>query len=329
MKIFVSGATGSIGAHLVKILSERGDTIHALVRSTEKARSLSFDNVFPFHGDITDKESVDRAMKGCEQAYHVAAYAEVWAKDTGFFYDINVQGTVNVMQSALDHKVKRVVFTSTAGVLGPSINGVITEEKIRDIDLFNEYEGSKLMAESVVKDFVNLKGLDVVIVSPTRVYGPFLFGDPSSTTLVIHKYVNEGWRLYPGDGTGIGNYVYIEDVALGHIQAMEKGKTGETYLLGGENYSYKEFFSMLGMVSGIHRMMIKIPMWMQLFYARVQLFMAIWFKRKPELTPKWVVRGKYHYELSPEKAIRELGLNVTPFKEGLEKSVEWVRSLKS
>ena len=329
MKIFVSGATGSIGSHLVKILSERGDTIHALVRSTEKARNLSFDNVSLFQGDITDKESVDRAMKGCEQAYHVAAYVQVWAKDTGIFYDINVRGTVNVMQSALEHKINRVVFTSTAGIFGPSINGVITEDKIRDIDLFNEYEGSKLMAESKVKDFVNIKGLDVVIVSPTRVYGPFLFGDPSSTTLVIHKYVNHGWRLYPGDGKGVGNYVYIEDVAMGHILAMEKGKTGETYLLGGENYSYIEFFNMLGQVSGIRRVMIKIPMWMQLFYARLQLFMAILSGRKPELTPKWVVRGKYHNELSPEKAIRELGLPLTPLKEGLEKSVEWVRSLKS
>lgn len=329
MKIFVSGATGSIGAHLVKILSERGHTTHVLVRSMEKASKLAFENVFPFQGDITDKNSVDAAMKGCEQAYHVAAYAEVWAKDTEVFYDINVRGTVNVMQSAVDHQIKRVVFTSTAGIFGPSINGIINEEKIRDIDLFNEYEGSKLMAESLVKDFVNLQGLDVVIVSPTRVYGPFLFGEPSSTTLVIHKYVNERWRLYPGDGRGIGNYVYIEDVALGHILAMEKGKTGETYLLGGNNYNYIDFFNLLGEASGIKRKMVRIPMWAQMSFARMQLFMALRFGRLPDVTPKWIVRGKYHYELSPEKAIRELGLPITPIKEGLEKSVEWVRSLKS
>lgn len=327
MKVFVSGATGSIGAHLTKMLSERGYITHALVRSMEKAKNLAFDNVVLFQGDITDKKSVDAAMKGCEQAYHVAAYAEVWAKDTEVFYDINVGGTKNVMQSALEHQVKKVVFTSTAGIFGPSINGMITEEKIRDIDLFNEYEGSKLMAESLVKDFINLKGLDVVIVSPTRVYGPFLFGEPSSTTLVIHKYINEGWRMYPGDGTGIGNYVYIEDVALGHILAMEKGKTGETYLLGGDNFSYVEFFNMIGEISGIRRKMIKIPMWAQMSFARMQLFMALRFGRLPDVTPKWIVRGKYHYELSPEKAIRELGLPVTPIKEGLEKSIEWVRGL--
>ncbi len=325
MKIFVSGATGSIGAHLVKMLSERGHTVHALVRSMEKARNLSFENVFPFQGDITDKSSVDAAMKNCEQAYHVAAYAEVWAKDSGIFYDINVGGTVNVMQSALEHDIKRVVFTSTAGIFGPSLNGIITEEKIRDVDLFNEYEGSKLMAESVVKDFVNLHDLDVVIISPTRVYGPFLFGEPSSTTLMIDKFVNGGWRLYPGDGTGIGNYVYIEDVALAHILAMEKGKKGETYLIGGENYDYITFFKMMGEIAGIKRKMFKIPMWEQLIFARLELFFAIWFNKKPEVTPKWIVRGKYHYELSPAKAVRELGLPITPIEEGLKKSVEWVR----
>jgi len=325
MKIFVSGSTGSIGAHLVKMLSERGHTIHALVRSMEKARQLTFENVFPFQGDITDKESVDKAMKGCDQAYHVAAYAEVWAKDSGLFYDINVQGTVNVMQSALDNKVKKVVFTSTAGIYGPSINGIITEEKIRDIDIFNEYEGSKLMAESKVKDFVNIHGLDVVIVSPTRVYGPFLFGEPSSVTLMIDKFVNNSWRFYPGDGKGIGNYVYIEDVALGHILAMEKGKKGETYLLGGDNYDYESFFRLLGEAAGIKRTMLKIPMWTQKVYARVQLFMAIFFGKKPQVTPRWIIKGNYHYELSPEKAIRELGLPVTPIEEGLKKSVEWVR----
>lgn len=329
MKIFVSGATGSIGAHLVKMLSERGHTVHALVKSMERARNLTFENVFPFQGDITDKASVDAAMKGCDQAYHAAALAAVWAKNSGDFYEINVRGTINVLQSALDHHIKRVVFTSSAGVFGPSVNGIITEKKVREVDIFNEYEGSKLMAESAVKDFVNLHGLDAVIVSPTRVYGPFLFGEPSSTTLMIDKFVNQGFRLYPGDGTGIGNYVYIEDVALGHILAMEKGKKGETYLLGGKNYSYIEFFNMLGAAAGINRMMIRIPMWMQLLFARFELFMAVWFGKSPEVTPKWIVRGKYQYELSPQKAINELGLPVTNIEEGLNKSVEWVRSRRA
>jgi nucleoside-diphosphate-sugar epimerase len=328
MKIFVTGSTGSIGAHLVKMLSDRGHTVHVLVRSLEKAKSLPFANVIPFKGDITDKASVDAAMHGCQQAYHVAAFAKVWAKDTGIFYDINVRGTINVLQSALEHGVEKVVVTSTGGIYGPSLKGIVTEEKIRDIDFFNEYEGSKTMAEWKIKDFVNIYNLDVVIVSPTRVYGPFIFGEPSSTTLLIDKYVNGGWRFYPGTGKEIGNYVYIEDVALGHILAMEKGIKGHTYLLAGSNYDYITFYRKLAEISGIKRKMYRLPLWLQITFARIQLFMADYFGKEPMITPKWIAKGRYNWEVSPEKAVRELGLPITPIEEGLRHTVEYVRSLK-
>ncbi len=329
MNIFVSGSTGSIGAHLVKILSDRGHTVHALVRSLEKAKNLNFPNVIPFKGDITDKSSVDLAMKNCEQAYHTAAYAKVWAKDSGDFYKINVGGTVNVLTSALENGVQKIVVTSTAGVYGPSLKGIITEEKIRDIDIFNEYEGSKLMAEARIKDFVNIHNLDVVIVSPTRVYGPFIFGEPSSTTLLIDKYINHSWRILPGTGTQLGNYVYIEDVALGHILAMEKGRKGHTYLLGGENYDYQTFFKILGKTAGIKRKMFTVPLWFQMLIAKYQLFMAKIFSKEPEITPKWIAKGRYDWELSPDKAIRELGLPVTPVEKGLKKTIEYLKSYRN
>jgi NAD+-dependent farnesol dehydrogenase len=329
MKIFISGSTGSIGAYLVKMLSERGHTIHVLVRTLDKAKNQSFANVITFEGDVTDKASVDRAMQGCQQAYHLAAYAKVWAKDTGDFYNINVKGTVNILQSAVDYKVEKIVVTSTAGLLGPSLKGVITEEKIRDIDFLNEYEGSKAMAESKIKDFINIHGLDVVIVSPTRVYGPFLFGEPTSTTLMIDKYVNDSWRFYPGTGKELGNYVYIEDVALGHILAMEKGITGHTYLLGGLNFDYITFYRMLGEVSGIRRKMFRVPIWLQLIIAQFQLFKAEMFGKEPMITPKWINKGRYDYEVSAEKAFKELELPVTPIEVGLRNAVDYVRSFRN
>ncbi|GAB2775268.1 SDR family NAD(P)-dependent oxidoreductase [Salinimicrobium soli] len=327
MKIFVTGGTGSIGAHLVKMLSARGYTVHALVRSMEKAAHINFPNVIPFLGDITDKASIDRALAGCEQVYHLSAYAKVWAKDSGTFYKVNVKGTVNVLQAALEQQVKKVVVTSTAGVLGPSINGVITEEKIRDVDFFNEYEGSKAMAESRIKDFVTTFDMNVVIVSPTRVYGPFIFGMPSSTTLLVDKYVNHNWWIYPGDSKKLGNYIYIEDAALGHILAMEKGRKGHTYLLGGENHDYVSFFEIMGEVSGVKRKMRKIPVWVQRTYAHVILKRAEWFNKEPMVTPKWVPKGEFDWEVSVDKAIKELGLPVTPLEEGLARTVDYVRNL--
>lgn len=325
-KIFITGATGSIGAHLTKMLSERDFTLHVLVRSLEKAKQLSFNNVVPFLGDITDKKSIDRAMQGCQQAYHLAAMAKVWSKNSGQFYKINVQGTVNVLQAAVEHQIEKVVVCSTAGVLGPSINGTITEEKTRDIDLFNEYEGSKAMMESRVKDFVIDHNLDVVIVSPTRVYGPFLFGAPSSITLLIDKYVNGKWRIYPGDGHKIGNYVYIEDVALGHILAMKKGRKGATYLLGGENHSYATFYQKLGAISGIKRKMYTLSLSFLTIFARLQLLLAEYFGKEPLVTPKWIAKARYDWEVSPQKAIDELGLPVTSIDDGLKKTIAYFRN---
>lgn len=328
MKIFITGATGSIGAHLVKMLSERGHTCHVLVRSLAKAELLDFPNVVAFQGDITDPRSIDKAMQGCQQAYHLAALAKVWAKDSGIFYRINVDGTVNVLEAAVKHQLDRVVVCSTGGVFGPSIHAVVKEDKARDIDIFNEYEGSKAMAESRVKDFVIEHDLDVVIVSPTRVYGPFLFGEPSSTTLMVDKFVNEGWRIYPGTGHELGNYVYIEDVALGHILAMEKGRKGHTYILGGDNYDYFQFYKLLGEAAGIQRKMFTIPMGLQVFFAKIQLFMAEYLGKEPMITPKWIAKAKYHWEVSPAKAVKELGLPITPIAEGLKKTVAYVRARK-
>ncbi len=327
MKIFITGATGSIGQHLVKMLLLRGHTIHALVRSLKPAQPLNTDNIVLFEGDIMNKDDVNKAMRGCQQVYHLAAFAKVWARNTGLFYSINVEGTVNVLEAAVKNNIEKVVVTSTAGIFGPSLSSIITEKKIREIDLFNEYEGSKMAAESLIKDFVNQYKLNIVIVSPSRVYGPFLFGPLSSTTILIDKYVNHSWRIYPGTGKEIGNYVYIEDVALGHILAMEKGQIGHTYLLGGENHDYVSFYAVLGEVANIKRKMIRVPLWMQLAIARWQLFLANQFGIEPKITPKWVSKGRYNWELSSEKAIQELGLPVTPLKEGLIKTVAYLRTL--
>jgi nucleoside-diphosphate-sugar epimerase len=324
----VTGSTGSIGAHLVKSLSEQGHTVHVLVRSLEKTKNLKGKNVIPFKGDITDKKSVDEAIRECRQVYHLAAFAKVWAKDAGIYYRVNVKGTENVLQSAVQNKVEKVVVTSTAGVYGPSLSSIVTEQKIREIDFFTEYEGSKALAESRIKDYGFLHGLQVVIVSPTRVYGPFVFGEPSAATLLIHKFVNQGWRILPGTGNETGNYAFMDDVVEGHLLAMEKGKSGETYILGGVNCSYSEFFRVLGRVSGIRRRMIKVPLWVQMGIARIQLFLALGFGREPTIIPKWIAKGKYNWEVSSEKAVRELGYRITSLEEGLEKTMDYIRHVK-
>lgn len=329
MKVFITGGTGSIGAHIVKMLCDQGHQVHVLARDTEKAKLLSFDGVKIFHGDVLNEKVIDEAVAGCQQAYHLAAFAKVWARDSGIYFDINVRGTENVLKACVKHGVQKVVVTSTAGTLGPSLNSEITEDKIRDIDFFNEYESSKAAGESKVKDYITQHGLNCVIVLPTRVYGPFLFGESSSITLMIDKYINKSWRLYPGNGTQIGNYAYIEDVALGHLLAMEKGRSGHLYLLGGENHSFKEFFKVLSEVSGVKVKLWVIPHWFQVLFAKFQVFKGKYLGGQPLITPKWIARGKYDWVLSPKKAVEELGLPITPLKEGLEKTVKRLREHQS
>ena len=322
MSIFITGGTGYIGAHLLNKLTDSDETIHVLVRSKEKASNIEHPNVTIFEGDIMNKESIKEAMQGCSKVYHLAAFAKVWAKDPKTYFDINVTATVNVLEAAQELGVSKVIVTSTAGVYGASVSDDITETYVRDFDFFNEYESSKAISESRIKDFV-IAGLDVSIVSPTRVYGPCIFGEPQSVTQLIQKYIKGKWRIIPGDGTKIGNYVYIDDVIDGHILAMEKGKTGHTYILGGENHDYNSFFKILAIESGIHRKMIKLPIGFQMMFARIQL-LKIPFGGTPLITPKWIAKGKYDWKVDSSKAINELGLKITSLKEGIKKTIDWI-----
>ena len=324
MSIFITGGTGYIGAHLLKKLTDSGEKIHALVRSEKKATDIKHPNVTIFEGDIMNKESIKAAMQGCNKVYHLAAFAKVWAKDPKIYFDINVTATVNVLEVAQELGVSKVIVTSTAGVYGASVSDDITETYVRDFDFLNESESSKAISESRIKDFV-IAGLDVSIVSPTRVYGPYLFGEPQSVTQLIHKYVKGNWRIIPGDGTKIGNYVFIDDVIDGHILTMENGKKGHTYILGGENHDYNSFFKILATESGIHRKMIKFPIGFQMLFSRIQL-MKIPFGGTPLITPKWIAKGKYHWKVDSTKAINELGLKITSLKEGVKKTIDWVEA---
>ena len=322
MSIFITGGTGYIGAHLLKRLADSGEKIHVLVRSEKKATNIKHPNVAIFEGDIMNKDSIRDAMQGCNKVYHLAAFAKVWAKDPKIYFDINVTATVNILEVAQELEVSKVIVTSTAGVYGASVSDDITETYVRDFDFFNEYESSKAISESRIKDFV-IAGLDVSIVSPTRVFGPYLFGQPQSVTQLIHKYVKGNWRIIPGDGTKIGNYVFVDDVIDGHILAMEKGKKGHTYILGGENHDYNSFFKILAIESGIHRKMIKLPIGFQMLFSRIQL-MKIPFGGTPLITPKWIAKGKYDWKVDANKAINELGLKVTSLQEGVKKTIDWV-----
>jgi nucleoside-diphosphate-sugar epimerase len=324
MKIFITGATGYVGAHLVNRLIEQGHFLHVLVRSPKKTPRLNTNNVSVFEGGILEKENIKKAMIGCDYVFHLAACTSIWLKNEEDYFKINVTGTNNVLDIAYELGIKKTVVTSTAGVFGPSINKTVTETTERDIPYFNNYEKSKALSEKSIKQYVHEKDMDIVIVSPTRIYGPFLNGDSFSFTLLIEKYIAGNWKFIPGNGEKVGNYIFIDDVVNGHIQAMNIGLKGESYLLAGINCSYNEFFKVLKKASNKNYKLFHTPLWIQLLYGYIQLFKASIFNTPPSVVPKWIKRGNFDWVVSSKKMNEKLLVKTTSLEDGIKKTVSWV-----
>jgi farnesol dehydrogenase len=324
MKIYITGATGFIGSNLTKRLIEEGNTVHALIRNPAKSKKINFENVIFKNGDLLNSDSLYQGMKGCEEVYHLAAFARPWAKQWDTYYKINVQGTLNVLLAAIKAGVRKVVITSTAGVLGPSEKDLVTENSGSNSLPFTGYEKSKIIMEEKVWQLTKKK-IQVVIVLPSRLYGPGELTVSNSVTKLIKLYNKGLWRLIPGDGKSIGNYVFITDVLDGLILAMKKGRSGERYIIGGQNLTYNEFFETLGKVIGKSRFMIKIPLKIIMFISEIQLHLAELTGKPPVITPVWVKKYFHSWAISSNKAKNELGYQITPIHEGINKTLEWLK----
>ncbi|WMJ72704.1 SDR family NAD(P)-dependent oxidoreductase [Cytophagaceae bacterium ABcell3] len=321
MKIFITGATGYIGEILAQKLANEGHTVHALIRSQKKAQKLHHPNICLFKGDLFTKDVIKLAMEGCDAVFHLAACASV-CPEPGSYQKINIVGTKNIIEAAIDAQVKKFVFTSTAGVMGPSPSASepVSEDSKRIAPYFNEYESTKAEAETLVNSYKDK--IHVVTVNPPRVYGPGELSESNAVTKLINLYRNGKWRILPGDGKKVGNYVYVGDVVMGHILALKKGKNGERYLLGGENASYKQLFDTIREVTGVNKKLFKVPVSVMMGISGLMVVWAKITKTKPLITPKWVKKYLYHWSVSSNKAERHLGYTITSLKEGVRKTVE-------
>lgn len=324
--VLVTGATGFVGKQLALKLAGSGHKVHAMYRSEAKTGGLQHENIRLFKGTLNDLVSIDNAMKGCEQVYHLAAFAAVWTENPEDIYEQNVMGTVNILESALKYGVKRVIHTSTAGVFGPSGEQPNMEDRSTAESHFIHYDRSKAQAEEKVKVYVR-DGMDVVIVNPTRIYGPGKLGDSNGVTRMIRDYMKGKWHIIPGNGKSVGNYVYIDDVVEGHLLAMEKGRRGECYLLGGSDLSFNEFFRTLREVSDRRYFLIKIPLFIGISIAAIMLTIAKLTGRMPLITPGLLRRYSHNWAVSSEKAKTELGYNPVDFRVGLVKTLEWLEKI--
>lgn len=325
MKIFLTGATGYVGCYVARLLLKEGHTVHALCRNPEQLE-IKHPNLIPYKGDITNQDSIEKAMRGCEQIYHLAAFAKPWAKNPEIYFEMNVDAVKTILELAWEMNISKIVFTSTAGVLGPSENRAVKESDPRIGEEFNEYEASKTIAEKLCKDFVTKKNMDIVIVSPTRVYGPGPENESNSITKLLKLYDEGKWKTIPGDGKKIGNYVHVEDVAMGHLLAMKNGKAGEKYTLGGENLSYDDFFEWIRKVTGKKYQFYHIPVWLIMLGGRLMMLREKITGKPPLITPKWIRKYSYNWAVDVSKAQRELGYHYRNFGEGILQTYNTIKN---
>ncbi len=328
MNCFVTGASGFIGANLVHELVARGHRVKALLRSKSDLRGLAGAEFERVDGDVSDRAALAKGMKGCDWCFHVAASYHLWLADYAPMYAANVEGTRNVIETAAEAGCSRIVYTSTVGCIGlpREVNGNVTptdeETPVSEAQMSNHYKLSKWRAELVARELAG-KGLPVMIVNPTAPVGPRDV-KPTPTGQVIVDFLNRAMPAYLDTGL---NWVHVRDVAVGHIQAAEKGRVGERYILGnaGGNWTMKEAFAVLQEITGVRAPTMRIPYFVALWAAHANEAMSRITKKPPKAPLAGVRMAKYKMFFSPAKAIRELGLPQTPPKQALADAVEWFR----
>ena len=323
MKALVTGATGFVGAAVVRVLLKTSIEVRVITRRGSDSTNLRSLNIEKVPGDLRDKESLRQALTGCRQLYHVAAHYALWAKDPSIFYDINVTGTRNLLEAARDVGVERTVYCSTIGAIGlPPGGGLGTEETPVSLEqMAGHYKRSKYLAEQEVHKLAK-EGLPVVIVNPSAPVGE---GDvkPTPTGQVIVDFMKGRMPAYIETGM---NIIDVDDVATGHLLAMEKGRQGERYILGSKNLLLREVFEILSQLTGIKAPSIKLPRSAVLPLAYLNHWLANLTGQPPRIPLEGVKMAKYkmHYDCS--KAVRELGLPQHPPEVALEKAVRWFKS---
>ncbi len=323
VKALVTGATGFIGGNLMAELLSRGYQVRALVRDCKDGRGLEAVGAEVARGDLRDRDSLERALEGCDLLFHVAASYSFWTPDPKQVYEVNVGGTEKLMEAAMAKGVRRVVYTSTESTVGIVRKGCLgTEARMSELgQLSGHYKKSKLLAEKLVQKMCT-EGLPAVVVNPTTPVGP---GDrkPTPTGQIIVDFLNRRMPAYVNTGL---NLVDVRDVARGHLLALEKGRIGERYLLGNRNLTFREILGLLQRITGIPAPRFRIPLWAALAAGYVDEFVAAKVTGKPPRIPVAAVktaRSFRHFDCS--KAVKELGLPQTPIEEALESAVRWFR----
>jgi dihydroflavonol-4-reductase len=318
---FVTGATGFLGSHVVRQLLLRGDRVRLLARNSSRKSNIESFGCEIAIGDLKDLTSLLRCVQGCKRVYHVAADYRLWARNPQEIYDNNVGGTRNLLSACCEAGIDMVVYTSTVGAIGMRKDGLPADEDtpVKLDDMIGHYKRSKFMAEQVALEFA-AEGLPVIIVNPTTPIGP---GDikPTPTGRIIQESIKGRMPAYVDTGL---NIVGVEDVAIGHLLAEAKGRVGERYILGGENWTLEEILEGLAQICNRRTPRFRIPWLLALIAGSIENFaVGSILRREPNIPLEGVRMARHKMYISSEKARKELGYNPKPAENALRDAVDY------
>ena len=319
MKAFVTGGTGFIGANLIRSLLASGYSIKALVRPHSRLDNLKNLDIEIVKSDLNDP-NLSQLMKDCQVLFHVAAHYSLWQKDKKLLYINNVIGTRNILEAARKAKIERIVYTSSVAAIGVGKPGEIVDENYQSplAELVGNYKKSKFLAEQEARKALAL-GQDIVIVNPTTPVGP-LDLKPTPTGEIILRFLQRKMPAYVNTGL---NFIDVRDVAQGHILALQKGKTGDRYILGNQNLTLKELLNKLAAITGLPAPTITLPLWLPLTLAWIDEYLLTTLGKQPSIPLEGVKMSKQPMFYHTTKAIRELGLPQSSLDRALRDAVNW------
>jgi len=323
MLAFVTGATGFVGSHVARVLADQGADLRLLVRSSSDVRNIDGLKADRVTGDLRDAASIERAMSGCDVVFHVAADYRLWVPDSAQMYQTNVEGTRAVLDAARRNGVRRVVYTSSVATMGFTDDGLSADESspVSVHKMIGHYKRSKYMAEEVAVA-AGRSGLDVVIVNPSTPVGERDI-KPTPTGRIILDFLKKKFPAYVDTGL---NLVDVTDCARGHLLALEKGRTGERYILGGENLTLKQILDKLAVITGLPSPTIKVPYFVALATGVIDETVTGRIRgREPRATIDSVRMGRKKMFVSSAKAERELGWKPSPVDGALRRAVAWFK----
>lgn len=324
MKVFLTGATGFVGAHVARHLAQQGAQLRMLVRATSNLGNIEGLGGETVVGDLLQPDALQSAIRGCDAVMHVAADYRLWVRDPKAMYAANVEGTRALLRIAGEEAVPRFVYTSSVATMGFKSDGTIVDETtpVSIADMIGHYKRSKFMAEQVAVEAARA-GQQVVILNPTTPIGAQDV-KPTPTGRIVVDFLNRKFPAYVDTGL---NLVDVSEVARTHGAALEAGRPGERYILGGENLTLKQILDKMSAITGLPSPTLKVPHAVAMTFAFFdETITGRLLGKEPRATVEAVRMGRKKMFASSAKAERELGFRKIPVYEALRAAIDWFRT---